>query len=808
MNRFLSCLAFAVLTATTCFAQAPQRERQSWDTQWKFFLGDNPAASASSFNDASWRHLVIPHDWSIEAQTDPNAPSAGGGGFFPTGTGWYRRNFVAPTAWLGKRILLEFEGIAGVAEIFLNGKSLATHPNPFTTFFADLTPQLQFGRDNVLAIRVDNGQQPNTRFYTGSGLYRHVWLNITSPINVAPWGVFACTTDLAADRATIQIQTKVRNTSDAPATVTVQTLLFGPDGNPTQIISDIPPPQTEIIGGGEQFVTYCATIKAPHPWSPESPDLYRAVTRLFSNVRPMDEVSTSFGLRTLKVSASHGFELNGQPIKLNGANIHSDHGPLGAAAFDRAEIRKVEILKAAGYNAVRTAHNPPAPAFLDACDRFGLLVIEEAFDCWEKGKTTHDYAKFFKDWWQRDIDSLVLRDRNHPSIIMWSIGNEVYERGSPNGGTIAFALTKRIRDLDSTRPLTAGLNGMGKSGDWTKTDPVFATLDVAGYNYEIARHTNDHVRLPARVIMATESYQSETFSNWSQIQAQPYLIGDFVWSGIDYLGESGIGRIFSPDQPVIAHWQANFYPSHGATCGDIDLTGWRKSISHYRSIVWDRGEQLYTVVQTPTDDGRPWNLSLWSVAPAMPSWTWPGLEGKPLQIEVYSRYPSVRLYFNDQLIGEKPTTQAQAFKATFTVTYKPGILKTVGIANGREMESSTLETAGKSLRLRLTADRSTLKADQQDLVFINVEATDSDGRVHPFVDQSVRYKITGPATLAAIGSGDLDTTESYHANPRRLHQGRSLVILRSTQDTGEIVLTAEAPGLKPASITIKSTLNP
>lgn len=781
----------AVLSSS---AADSSRLRINCDAGWRFHLGDEPRAAKPGFDAAGWRSVHLPHDWSIEGRTDPNAPSSGGGGFFPSGTGWYRRAFDVPAARAGKRILLEFEGVYTNAEVWINGHTLGVHPNGFTTFFFDITPHVKPGEQNVIAVRVDNSHQPNARFYTGSGIYRHVWMHVTEPVHIGPWGVFISTRQLTAESADVSVQVRVRNDSSTPAKATIQTRFFSPDGSAAKM-SPSPASTVTIAPGGEELVNATLTIASPQPWSPETPRLYRAVTTLSSGGVIWDEVTTTIGLRTIRVSAERGFQLNGTPVELNGANVHSDHGPLGAAAFDAAERRKARILKAAGYNAVRTAHNPPAPAFLEACDREGLLVIEEAFDCWEKGKVAHDYSKVFKEWWQRDLDAMVLRDRNHPSVVMWSIGNEVYERGSASGARIATDLTKRIRELDTTRPLTAGINGMGKGGDWTKTDPVFSTLDVAGYNYELGRHADDHSRLPARVMAASESYQSELFENWRLCEQQPYVIGDFVWSGLDYLGEAGIGRVYPSDSPAVQHWIGVHYPWHGAACGDIDITGWRKPVSHYRNIVWNRGEKLYAAVHVPTTDGKPDNLTQWSVPTAVPSWSWSGHEGKPLQVEVYSRHEAVAVYLNRTKIGEKPTTAAEAFKATFEVPYAPGSLRVVGIDKGSETQSLALVTANEPLRLRLQPDRTEFQADHQDLVFVTVEACDRAGHLDTRLDQSVQYAVKGPATIVGVASGDMATTEPYTATTRRLFNGRSLVVLRATGESGSISLTARSPNL-------------
>lgn len=806
MNRRALLLGLAGL-GLLCAARAPAqpRERILLDPAWRFHLGDVPGAEQPGYDDATWRVVNLPHDWGIEGAFEPQAPGDGGGdGFLPTGLGWYRRRIDVPAAWSGRRVMIEFEGVYENATVWINGHDLGLHPYGYTSFWLDLTPYLRPGAANELAVRVDNSRQPNSRWYSGSGIERHVWLVVTDPVHLTPWGVFVSTTEASPAVAHIRVETTVRADADAPATAEVETRLEDAAGRTLAAVHQ----PAALAPHAEASVAGTAVLPHPRLWSPDTPVLYRAVTDVKVGGRVVDEVTTPFGIRTVAVSAAHGFELNGRPLKLIGGSVHTDNGPLGAAAFDRADERRVELLKAAGFNAVRTAHNPPSPAFLAACDRLGLLVIDEAFDCWAKGKTAHDYHTVFEDWWRRDLDSMVRRDRNHPSVVFWSIGNEVYERGTPEGAPIARELTGFIRALDPTRPLTAGLNGLGPTGDWTRLDPVFATLDVAGYNYELARAATDHARLPGRVIMATESYQNEAFANWAIAAGAPYVIGDFVWSAMDYLGEAGIGRVFPPGQPVVKHWQANQWPWHGAYCGDIDLTGWRKPASHYRAIVWDRGERLYAAVREPTPDGRPWNLSPWSMPPARPDWTWPGDEDKPLTVDVYSRDDAVRLYLNGRLLGEKPTTRTEEFRAAFTVPYAPGVLEAVGIEGGRERERFILATADPAARLRLAADRPRIRADGEDLAFVTVEVTDEAGRRRFDADPEVQFTLDGPGVIAGIGTADMTTLETYQANPHRLFQGRALVVLRSTSEAGRLTLTAVAPGFPDATVIVRSRAAP
>lgn len=799
MNR--RCLALLWALGSLLLAGCPRdqsaRLRLSLDARWAFHRGDAPGAEAPGFDDRTWSRVDLPHDWSVEQPFDPKAPGGGPVGYLATGVGWYRQT-LPDSIPAGRMIEVVFDGAAMNARVWINGHDLGIHPYAYTPFRFDLTPWLDPRGPNVLAVRVDNSKQPDSRWYSGSGLYRHVWLEATGPLRIAPGGAFFTTRSLGPDTATVRAEITLENRADAAREVQIAAELTAPDGGKAASVGG----RLSVPARGS--ATWSADFEVAHPeaWSPDSPSLYRADVRVESGSDVVDGLSQIVGLRTVRVSADRGFELNGRPLKLAGGSVHADNGVLGTAAFDRAEVRRVELLKAAGFNAVRTAHNPPSPAFLDACDRLGLLVMDEAFDCWEQGKNPYDYGIYFRDWWKKDLDAMVLRDRNHPSIVFWSIGNEVYERGNANGYRIARMLTARIRELDDSRPLTAAINNLGAHGDWTRVDPIFASLDVAGYNYQILRAEADHARFPRRVIVATESEPINAFLYWSSVQDHPYVIGEFVWSAMDYLGEAGIGRVFPPDVKAYPHWKGEQWPWHGAVCGDIDLTGWRRPVSHYRAILWDRGEKLYACVLAPAPGGGSWNLSQWAMPPALPSWTWPGKEGQSLTVEVYSRYDAVRLYRNGRLVGEKPTNRATAFTADFAVPYAPGELRAVGLRAGRPGESFVLTTAGAPARLRLTADRTQLRADGEDLSFVTVEAVDSAGTPVPTASIKVRLSLTGPATLAGYGTADMTTLEPYGANPRSLYQGRALAVIRSGRETGPVRLVAEASGVEAADLSL------
>jgi beta-galactosidase len=788
------CFAFAWVVS----ALGAVREERRLDGGWRFHAGDVAGAEAAALDDAGWAAVTLPHDWSIAGPVDAAAPAAGHGGYFPTGAGWYRLKLDAPEAWAGRRVEIEFEGAAMGAEVWLNGASLGRWAYGYTPFRFDLTPHLRLGGGNVIAVRVDNSAQPNSRWYSGSGLYRPVWLRVTDPVHVPAGGLWVTTESLTKKEAKLSARAEVVNTSTVVRDLLIETTVLDARGKRLASARTT----TSVAAGATWSGAIPLVVRDPKAWSSETPVLHRLVTRVLEGERMLDETVTSFGIRTVRVSAERGFELNGRSIKLYGGNIHHDTGPLGAAAFARAEARKVELMKAAGYNAARTAHNPPSVAFLEACDRLGLLVVNEVFDGWEKAKNKRDYSVLFKKWWARDVDAWVRRDRHHASVVMWSTGNEMFERGSESGRRIVRELAARIRELDTTRPVTAGVNGLGEAEKWPQLDPLFAALDVAGYNYELQHHAADQARVPGRVIMAAESYQTEAFANWAAMTEHPYVIGDFVWSALDYLGEAGIGRVFPPGQEAKKHWEMEMFPWHGAYCGDIDLIGWRKPVSHYRQIVWDRGEKLYAAVRVPPPGGGEWNVTPWSVVPMLPSWTWPSHKGETMTVEVYSRYDTVRLELDGRAIGEKPTTRAEEFKAVFAVPYAPGELKAVGLKNGRKMETFVLRTAGEVAKLRLRVDRSRLSADGQDLAFVTIEALDRRGVWQPQADERVTVSVEGAGTLAALGSGDLASLDSYAGADRSLYQGRALAVVRAGEKAGKITVTVSAPGLPTEKLTL------
>jgi beta-galactosidase len=736
---------------------------ERFDHGWRFHLGDLPGGIwHSDLDDAGWRTLDLPHDWSIELERNPESVAGSDGGYFPTDVGWYQKRFAVPDEWRGKTVLIEFEGVYMNAEVWLDEHLLGRHPYGYTPFRFDLTPHLD-AAEHVVRVLVNNACQPNSRWYSGSGIYRHVRVWLGDPLHVEPYGVWVTT----PHEDTVHVRTSVANDDDVERELELRS---GFDGQAVVTAATIP-------ARGTLEIAHELHLPQPQLWSPDAPHLYVLETELRVGGELVDAVATPFGIRTFAFSPDSGFRLNGEPLELRGGCVHHDHGPLGAASHDRAEERKVELLKANGFNAVRCAHNPPAPAFLDACDRLGMLVIDEAFDCWRNGKHVCDYHVSFDDWWRRDLDAMLLRDRNHPSVIMWSIGNEPVERGRPEGAQIARMLADHVRSVDPTRPVTAGINGGHDEWPWQQLDDLFAALDVCGYNYRAAEYANNR----DRVVYGSESVAGEAFEHWTGVREHDHVIGDFVWTAFDYLGEAGIGRTHfgGDDAPLLAE-----YPWHIANCGDLDVCGFKRPQSFYRDVLWRRGEPLFIVVHTP---GPEPSVSYWGWPDVWPSWTWPDRVDEPLRVDVYSACESVELLLDGASLG---TRRPERCVATFEVPYRPGTLRAVGSGPAAACE---LRTAGEPARLRLTPDRDTMRVD--DLSFVTVEMVDDDGCVHPNANHAIAFALDGDGALAAVGNGDPKSTDRYRGNRCRAHHGRCLVVLRSRGDPGELRLLAEADGV-------------
>lgn len=677
------------------------------------------------------------------------------------------------------------------AEVYVNGQRAGQHHYGYTPFTVDVTPYINKDKKqaNEVVVKVDNSQQPNCRWYSGSGIYRHVWLETMPALHIAENGVFVTTPEVSADKARVQVDVTVQNESQADRNATVVV------GGAQLMVA--------VKAGESKTVTTTLFVNNPRLWSPESPTLYEAKVELKETGNVIDNATARYGIRSFSFDAENGFVLNGQKVLINGACVHHDDGVLGARAFDDAEIRKVRQMKEAGFNLIRTSHNPTTRAFLDACDSIGMLVIDEAFDGWRTQKNPYDYSTVIDSCFRQDIHAMVLRDRNHPSVISWSIGNEVIERKDIRVVYTARQMKKAIHELDTTRPVTEALCAWDR--DWEIYDPHAEVLDVAGYNYMIFKHASDHERDPKRVIWQTESYPRDAFRNWAVSYDFPYVVGDIVWTGLDYLGESGIGRNYYKGEREGESWIEGGQPEwHGAPCGDVDITGWRKPISHYREMLWKdayTGEfpsVLHLAVKEPNGYHGEIHTTMWSVWPTWESWTWPGWEGKPIEVEVYTKAPEVKLYLNDKLIGTKQVSRETEYKAVFTVNYEPGILHAEASGMG-----TLLCTAGEPARLRLTPDRTVMTADGQSLTFVTVEVLDKQGTLVPEAAIDCEATVKGAGKLLAFASADLKDTEPYTSSHVKTWKGRALLVVRSTQKGGSVNVSIKS-ALPTTSLTLRS----
>ena len=768
-------LAIAVVTASA------QTKSQLFDFGWQFT------------HNGTTQTVDLPHDWDIfEGPNSGQGTTGTGGGWFEAGKGEYRKEFRVESLELrDKLVKLHFEGVYQKAEVYVNGQRAGQHHYGYTPFTVDVTPYINKDKKqaNEVVVKVDNSQQPNCRWYSGSGIYRHVWLETMPALHITENGVFVTTPEVSSDKARVQVDVTVQNESqtDRNATVVV--------GSAQLMVA--------VKAGESKTVTTTLFVNNPRLWSPESPTLYEAKVELKEAGNVIDNATARYGIRSFSFDAENGFVLNGQKVLINGACVHHDDGVLGARAFDDAEIRKVRQMKEAGFNLIRTSHNPTTRAFLDACDSIGMLVIDEAFDGWRTQKNPYDYSTVIDSCFRQDIHAMVLRDRNHPSVISWSIGNEVIERKDIRVVYTARQMKKAIHEYDTTRPVTEALCAWDR--DWEIYDPHAEVLDVAGYNYMIFKHASDHERDPKRVIWQTESYPRDAFRNWAVSYDFPYVVGDIVWTGLDYLGESGIGRNYYKGEREGESWIEGGQPEwHGAPCGDVDITGWRKPISHYREMLWKdayTGEfpsVLHLAVKEPNGYHGEIHTTMWSVWPTWESWTWPGWEGKPIEVEVYTKAPEVKLYLNDKLIGTKQVSRETEYKAVFTVNYEPGILHAEASGMG-----TLLCTAGEPARLRLTPDRTVMTADGQSLTFVTVEVLDKQGTLVPEAAIDCEATVKGAGKLLAFASADLKDTEPYTSSHVKTWKGRALLVVRSTQKGGSVNVSIKS-ALPTTSLTLRS----
>lgn len=750
MKRLIITLGvITCITTPTC----GQSKVQNFDFGWKFIEQDVKEAQLPSCNDGKWTRVNLPHDWDIYHSPKADAPTENGGGYYPGGIGWYRKQVRDTDLKTGKSesLWLHFEGIYQNSQVFVNGIQVGTHFYGYTPFKVKISPYIKKGI-NTIAVRVDNSKQPNCRWYSGSGIYRHVWL-----------------------------EKYHENKMDDPQQLFIQTeKIYGMSKDGTHADS------AAIRITYQDKLNERRVLKNVELWSPAHPKLY--------NIQ-VGELNIKHGIRTFSYNAQRGFLLNGQPTLINGACVHHDNGVIGAMAFDAAEIRKVRLMKEAGFNLIRTSHNPQTRAMLDACDSLGMMVIDEAFDGWYTEKTKYDYHLAIDSCYQEDLKAMVLRDRNHPCIISYSIGNEVIERKEIKVIQTAQKFKKVITSLDNTRPVTEALCSWDH--DWEIFDPHAAVLDIVGYNYMMHKAESDHERCPERVMWQSESYPRDAFANWKHTVEHPYIIGDIVWTGLDYLGESAIGQFHYEGESRKEHYQGNHFPYHGAYCGDVDLTGWRKPISHYRSMLWnlkDGSPDIYLAVKEP-DFYYKGHISetQWSVWPTWESWNWQGWEGRNIDVEIYSKSPRVRLYLNDQLVAEKQVGIDTEYKAVITLPYQPGILKAVSLdANRQEVKESILQTSGEPASIKLTTDRKHILASGEDLAYITLEVIDKNGNIVPDANIPLNVDVKGRATLLAAASANLKDLEPKTSSKVTTYKGRAIAVIRSGNKPGKATVTVSS----------------
>jgi beta-galactosidase len=793
-------LMFLIINSS---AQTEIKRDNLFDFGWRFHRGGAQGAEMPAFDDTKWRNIDLPHDWSIEdlpGTSSPfsiNAISQVNGGFTSGGTGWYRKTFRIPEHLKDKQFMIMFEGAYMNAEVWLNGEIIGNHPYGYTSFWLDLTGKIRFGEENVLAVKVKN-EGENSRWYSGSGIYRHVWLRIVSPVHIVPWGIKITTPTATPEIASINIATTVINNSGRSSEISLITKIKGING---QLQSTSETKKT-IAPGETAKIIQEMKITKPLLWSPDSPTLYNAITEIRESESITDLTETQFGIRSVSYNAVDGLLLNGKQLKLKGGCIHHDNGILGSKAYDRAEERRIELLKSSGFNAIRSSHNPPSVALLDACDRLGMLVIDESFDMWKEGKNPFDYHLYFTDWWKKDIESMILRDINHPSVIMWSIGNEIPNRQKTEVVELAKIIGDYVRLLDPSRPVTSAVNDLKPD-----KDAYFSTLDIAGYNYASGGDHNqpeiyetDHARVPQRVMVGTESYPLEAYASWMDVVDHPFVIGDFVWTAFDYIGEASIGwRGYFQKQ--------NFFPWSIAYCGDLDICGRKRAQSYYRDVLW-KENQLSIWINPPqpsfeiNPERQSW--SKWHWHDAVDDWTWKGNEGKIMDVNIYSSCEKVELFLNGKSLGTKLTGRSTEFMAKWKVPYEPGTLSAAGFSGKKKVAAAELHTAGEPSQIRLTADRMRIKADGQDLSYISLELTDNDGICNPKAENQVLFEIEGNGTIAGVGNADPVSLESYQLPQRKGWRGRCMVVIKSDTTAGKIVLKATSAGLRSAILEIES----
>ena len=758
----------------------------------------------------------LPHDALRDVPRTPDAPGRGAQAYYPGGAFTYLRELDVPEEWRDRTVVLELQGVFRRAQVFVDDELVGNRADGYARFFLELSPYLRYGATSTLRVEARAGE--DSRWYSGAGLHRPVALHVLRPVHIVPDGVVTETTSIEGGDAVVEVRTTVRNTDRVTRTVRVASEVRAVD-EPDSPAADRDDTPITLAPGESGVVRHRLAVRGARLWSPDDPALYSASV----HVDGEDPVVTRFGIRRVTADPRHGLRINGAPVLLRGACVHHDNGPLGAAAIDRAEERRVELLQEAGFNAIRAAHNPLSEAMLEACDRLGMLVIDEAFDMWTRFKTPFDYAADFPQWWAEDLRAMIDKDRNHPSVIMYSLGNEIAETGTPHGARWARRMAEHVRSLDPTRLVTNGVNALlavidevpaiveelgglnqaASQGDpfneigsselaTLRTEESSSVLDVLGLNYADARYAADAERFPHRVIVGSETFPRQIGRLWPMVESLPHVIGDFTWTGWDYLGEVGIGSTAYADDPDAVAGLEREFPFLTAWSGDIDITGWRRPMSYYREIAFGRRSEPYLAVRRPAHYGsRIAEPSPWAWSDSVASWTWNGHEGRPVEVEVYARAERVELLLDGTPVGSAAVGGSGVpLLAVITTEYRPGRLEAVAYDGDREVGRHALATAG-SPRLVVSADRAEIRAGDADLAFVALELRDADGVLVADADTEVTVSVTGAAELAGMASANPKTTERFADATWRTFDGRAIAVVRPT-GTGTARVTARS----------------
>lgn len=785
-GRLKSINAFVLLLTALAFApsmaRAQTRVTSSFDADWRFLKSDAQGAERPEFNDADWRRLDVPHDWSIEGSFDEQNPTGKDGAYLPAGVGWYRKHFNVPARDSQRRVFVEFDGVMANSDVWVNGFHLGKRPYGYIGFRYELTEHLNFGKENLIAVRADNTGQPASRWYTGAGIYRHVRLITTDAVHLEHWGTFVTTPQVTDANATVNVRTTVVNQSSRASEVTLQVQLVNPEG---KVVGTAETKPRQLAAGETADLTQEVVVKNPSRWDIANPLLYKAVARVREGRRVLDDETVTFGIREFRFEPATGFWLNGRNFKLKGVCLHHDGSAFGAAVPLRVWERRLEVLRRFGANAIRTAHNPPAPEFLDLADRMGFIVMDETFDVWTIAKRPFDYHLYFDEWSKTDTRDTVRRDRNHPSIVIYSTGNEIHDTPQPDlAKRILGGLIEVFHREDPTRPVTQALFRPNVSKDYD--NGLADMLDVVGQNYREKEILAAYQQKPTRKILGTEN--THVREQWLALRDNPPYAGQFLWTGIDYLGES-------PGWPLV-----------GFNFGLLDRTATPYPIAFQRLSWWGTSPTVYAVRRVaptptaPTDPGYEQDRR-----PQVLYGDWTPRETGPHDenVVVYSNAEQVELFLNDRSLGSKARPSDDAPR-NWKVPFEPGTLRAVGTNGGRVVATHELKTAGKPARVLLSIDKSRLAHAWDDVVYVEALVVDANGIVVPNASDLITFKATGPGRVVAVDSGDNASHEPFQTSERRAFQGRCFAMLKASAPRGRINVTATAPGLAPGTARVEA----